>query len=197
MARFTVASVCSLLLVVGCLQTAVSANRPRKTSYTKKSSVMIDTQDTASIQGAALKKHIGKRVSFSGKLMPRSTGNLGLYDEKTKTDVHFETLPVPQNRELTLYYTVIRDRKNPDAITISVNNVGGEWYSEESAPDRNLKLRNLLKSLNPNDVFTATGTLCHLKVISTGDYKLFPIPSSHFFFSVDDLSITRDEKSID
>lgn len=195
MARITVVIVFSLLLMIGSIQSAVSAKRVKKTIYTQKSNKTVDTKDTDSVHGAALKEQIGKRISFSGKLMGRRTGKLGLRDDKTQTEIIFETIPVPQNRELTLHYAVIRDRGNPDAITITVNNVGGEWYSETSSPTRELKLRGLLKSLKENDVVTATGKLCHLKVISTGDYKLFQqMPSSHFFFSVDDLTISSDKK---
>jgi hypothetical protein len=51
-------------------------------------------------------------------------------------------------------------------------------------------LQNLLKSVELSDTINATGTLCRLKVISTGDYELFPqIPESHFFFSVDNLDV--------
>ena len=195
MARITVVIVSSFLLLLCSIQSAGATKRVKKLICTQKSEEKVDTRDTNSVQGAALKKQIGKRISFCGKYMGWRTGKPGLLDEKTGTEISFEALPVPRKRELILEYGVICDRENPDHTTVSVCSVGGEWYSKTPSSKRETKLRNLLKSLKENDVVTVTGVLCHVKVISIGDYKLFQqIPSSHFFFSVDDLTISSDKK---
>jgi hypothetical protein len=189
-ARLIVVIACSLVFTAHLLQTEVSAKQQKEAASTHRLRVKIDTQDINSVHGAELRKQIGKRVSISGKLTPRRTPRFGIQDEKTKMVIAFKSLPVPQNSELILRYAVKRDRKNPDAISISVETIGGGAKSDEHSEIREQRLHKLLIPIKEGDVITATGTLCHLKVISTGDYELFPqIPESHFFFSVDNLDV--------
>lgn len=157
-----------------------------------------DTHDLMTSQGKHLSSLIGRKVKVRGKFLDLGKGSYGLMDSGSNVSIAFEPISVPKNGELTIKYTVTRYRKNPNDFKAKVEEFGGNWYSKKTSPPRNKKLQNLTSSLKLNQFITATGTLCHFKMITAGDYDLFPqVASSHFFFSIDDLSIGEDNPSAD
>lgn len=179
-----------------CLSSeTLQQNQPQKEPwiFTDTSDEVIDLHDLVSSEGEALRKLVGRKITVRGKLVDWGKGSSGLIDENMKVGIIFEPIEIPKNGELTVKYTVTRYRENPNDFAARVDERGGKWFSKITSPKRKKKLQQLLAAVKLHEYITASGTLCHFKMITAGKYALYPqVPSSHFFFSTDDLSLGKD-----
>lgn len=185
----------------------ISSNEPVNCACKDKNAVWIktdvskqhvDMHDLMTSQGKHLSSLIGHKVKVRGKFLDLGKGSYGLMDSGSNVSIAFEPISIPKNGELTIKYTVTKFRKNPNDFKAKVEEFGGNWYSKKTSPTKTKKLQTLTSSLKPNTYVTATGTLCHFKMITSGEYDLFPqVAGSHFFFSIDDLIIGEDNPAAD
>jgi hypothetical protein len=137
-----------------------------------------------------LAKHVGSRITVQGPLMKIQNGRVGIIvGEKSATQISIDPLPCPTLGEVTFKFVVNefhQTTKKPKYHRRSPKN----WMGSDA---RRKKLDHLIEQCEFGDSIELTGKLCHLTAMTSGNVQKnigYPrIPDSHFFFSVDDVTL--------
>ncbi len=147
------------------------------------------SQQSVPVDEATLPKEIGKKISFRGRLTKLLNGRIGIVSGKANTQISIDPLPCPTLGEIAFKFEVKEYRqtnKKPKYHHRSPE----KWLGSDA---RRRKLDQLIKPYEVGESVELTGKLCHLTATVIGNVQKnigYPrIPDSHYFFSVDDVTL--------
>jgi hypothetical protein len=140
--------------------------------------------------GETLAQCVGKRTTVKGVFTKIENGRVGIIVRgKPDTHVSIDPLPCPTLGELPFNFVV--DEHGQTTKKPKYRRKGQQTWIGNDA--RQKKLEQLLEQYELASSVEVTGKLCHMTARITGNVQKnigYPrIPDSHYFFSVDDVTL--------